>query len=43
MGELNASKVPSDLNSLAHSAVWEEWEERNRLIMTCEGTVSASV
>lgn len=36
-GELNASKVLLDSSSLAHSAVWEEREERNRLIMTCEG------
>lgn len=41
-GELNASKVPSDLSSLAHSSMWEEWEGRNRLIMTCKGIVSAS-
>ena len=41
-GELNASKVLLDLSSLARSSVWEEWEERNRLIMTCEGIATAS-
>lgn len=41
-GELNTSKVLSDLCSLAHSSMWEEVEERNRLIMTCKGIASAS-
>ncbi len=41
-GELNASKVLLDLSSLAHSSMWEKWEERNRLIMTCKGIASAS-
>lgn len=34
-------KVLLDLSFLAHSSMWEEWKERNRLIMTCKGVASA--
>lgn len=41
-GELNARKSSFlDLCSLAHSSMWEELEERSRLIMTCKGIASA--
>lgn len=36
------TKVLLDLRFPAHSDMWEEWEEGNRLIMTCKGIASAT-
>lgn len=36
------TKILLDLSFPAHSDMWEEWEEGNRLIMTCKGITSVT-